>query len=116
MVRTVGRFSALVIAAVMSAPTAGLDFDKEIAKQQRSVRVKYKKPPKSLAHFLHQYAECKGKRGARRTVCNNQAAKRRYNAYRVAWEEKQRRNVAMSTGDFQISLEKKDRDPATVQE
>lgn len=108
MVRSIARVSAIVTASLMSVSVSALDFDKEIAKQQRAVKVKYKKPPKSMAHFLHQYDECKTKRGASRSVCNNQEAKKRYNAYRLAWEERQRRDVAMSTGEFQISLEKKE--------
>lgn len=116
MVLTIARLSTIVIAAVMSVPASALDFDKEIAKQQRSVKVKYKRAPKTMAHFLHQYGKCKARRGSARSVCNNQEAKKRYNAYRLAWEERQRRNVAMSTGEFQISLEKRDRDPASVQE
>ncbi len=110
MLITLTRLMMLSFAFVLGLPSAlALDFDREIARQRKTVKVKYKRAPKSIAHFMHQYTQCKPFYGLKRSRCNVDEAKRHYNAYRVRWDEKQRQQAAMTTGDFQISLERKDK-------
>lgn len=107
MVFKAGRLGSLLLVLFVGMPVAALDFEREINKQERTVKVKYKRAPKSMAHFLHQYAVCESQQGRGRTACNIGEAKRRYQAYRSTWDERQRRQAAMETGDFKISLERK---------
>ena len=109
MVFIVGRIGVLIFTFTVGLPIASaLDFEREIAKQQKTVKVRYKRAPKSMSHFMNQYRHCRPHYGVARTRCNVAEAKRQYKAYKVAWEQKQRRQVAMSTGEFQVSLERKE--------
>lgn len=94
----------------MVEPLFALDFDREIHKQERQVQVRYKRPPKGMAAFLIKYRKCRVWNGRERMKCDQAEAKRRYEAYRVAWNEKQRRllEANVSTGEMKISLEKKE--------
>jgi hypothetical protein len=116
VVLSIGRLSILVFVFFSGLPVAALDFEKEINKHERTVKVRYKRPPKNMSYFLQQYSLCARYHGHLRSLCNREEAKRRYSAYRQSWDDRQRREVAMNTGEFQISLERKERrDPANVQ-
>jgi hypothetical protein len=108
MVSPIGRLLVVILIFFTSLPLAALDFEKEIHRNERQVKVTYKRPPKQMSHFLRHYSLCNRHFGNERTLCNVNEAKRQYAAYRQEWDERQR-EVAMTTGEFQIQLERKDK-------
>lgn len=101
----------LLITIMSQSPVAfGLDFDREIRKSERSVKVGYRRPPKTLASFLKHYPECRDLEGKNRLMCNQSVAKERYHVYFQAWQLQERQRLQVSsvdTGDMAVQLEKR---------
>ncbi|MGE0762303.1 MAG: hypothetical protein AB7N80_03385 [Bdellovibrionales bacterium] len=105
-----GRIFMVLTVLLTGSPVAALDFDKEINKQERAVKVRYNRPPRSLAYFLRHYSACKVHMGQARSRCNVQEAKRRYTAYSIRWQDKMRERERMANvaaGDMKVSLQPK---------
>ncbi len=104
-------WSVVLLLGFFVEPSRALDFDREIKKQERQVQVRYQRPPKGMAAFLIKYRKCRAWSGRLRMQCDQAEAKRRYEAYKVAWNERQRQRLLeanVSTGEMKISLEKKE--------
>ena len=101
----------LMILLGRSTVSHALDWEKEIRRQERSVKVQYRKPPRTLASFLRHYPQCKDLLGERRLRCNQSVAKERYHSYFQAWQlqERQRQVSSVETGDMAVQLEKRAR-------
>jgi hypothetical protein len=97
----------ILLSIAWSHGVSGLDFSRELNRQKRVVKVGYRAPPKSMAHFLRHYPECRKWWGDARSQCNLNVAKREYSLYQLNLKQKRTPQSQMVNGEFQVSLEKR---------
>ena len=108
MANFVGRLFLVLSILLVGTPLQALDFDKEIHRQEKAVKVRYQRPPHSLAYFLKSYEICKSQFDRSRTQCNIREAKRRYQEYSYAWQQQQKQKYAnVASGEMNVLLEPK---------
>lgn len=99
------RVLLAVLGLAVSTAAWGLDFENEIQRQERQVKVKYQKSNVQFSTFLKFYPECKIHRGTRRARCNIAMAKKRFYAYRQELFKKNQQVAAhVETGDMDVLL------------
>ena len=106
---SMSQIGKLFVMSLLSLQVSGvafaLDFDSEIHRQEKVVKINYQRPPHHFSAFLKFYPECKIHQGTRRARCNIAMAKKRFYAYRDQWFLKNRQLTAqVEPGQMEVML------------